>query len=349
MEELLVIDNYTSIDLASGSEIVKNQFSKHCVSIKGNVLNEIAEMISGAGKIKDIIDPEKSYMAKFPMDIVEKMNSGQYDIMKSKNGELLSTIIDKTLPKNKNIVHQIRLEEVCIGVEEKIKDLSSNLSNLILQQQLADLAQMLTKIQKTLIDVKRGQVLDRIGLVKSGRQQLEQAMKLSDNNPDKKQLIINAIRGLNDGRAQLELYIRDELRKEMKIPENKLLLMFKSLFNSDYYDQIESNFAELEEGMNAYFEATNLLAVSYEITDNREAIEEVFNPAKMLIQDCAHRMKVLSKVVLNGDINSVAWYDNEKILISEIYNYSKLKLSQENKYICIEFKGKDLLKGEIYE
>ncbi|EKY28084.1 hypothetical protein [Clostridium celatum] len=349
MDDLLVIDDYTSIDLVNGSEILKSKFSNRYINIKENLLNEISEMVSGAGKIKDIINPEKAYMAKFPTDILEKMNSGQYDIMKCKDGELLSTIIDKTLPKNKNIVHQIRLEEVSIGVEEKLKDLSANISNMVLQQQLADLAQMLNQIQKTLIDVKRGQVLDRIALVKSGREKLEQAMKLSDSNEDKKQLIINAISGLNDGRAKLELYIRDEMEKDIKIPENKLILMFKSLFNNSYYDDIESNFAELEEGINAYFEATNLLAISYEVTNNREAIEEVFKPAKRLIQDSAYKMKALSKVVLNGEVSSLAWYDNEEKILSEIDNYSNLKLLQEKKYICIEFKGKDLLRGRANE
>lgn len=345
MSDLVLHDDYTSIDLANGSDLIRNKFCNNYINIKGNVLNEIAEMVSGAAKIKDIINPEKSYIAKFPTDILEKMNSGQYDIMRSKkDGELLSTIIDKTLPKNRNIVHQIRLEEVSIGVEEKFKDLSSNISNMVLQQQLADLAQMLNRIQKTLIDVKRGQVLDRIALVKSGREKLEQAMKLSDSNGDKKQLILNAISGLNDGRSQLELYIRDEIKKDIKIPDNRLRLILKSLFNNGYYDEIESNFAELEEGMNAYFEATNLLAISYDLTNNREAIEEVFIPAKKLIQDCAYKMKGLSKVVLNGETSGLAWYDNEQKILSQMDNYSNFKLAQDKKYICIEFKGEDLLK-----
>lgn len=349
MNNSLVLNDCETMDLVSNSKVLKSEFNNHYLNIKDKVFNNVTEIISGAEKIEEIINPEKTYIAKFPLDIIEKMNNGQYDLMKSKDGEILSTIIDTTLPKNRNIVHQVRLEEVSIGIKEKLKDLSANVSNMILQEQLADFSQKLNQINIKLIEVKRGQVLDRIALVKSGREKLEQAMQLSDSDPNKKHLIINAISGLNDCRAQLELYIQEMLKKEIKIPEKKIVLIFKALFNNEYYDELESIFGELQEGMNAYFEATNILAISYEIIDSREAIKEVFSPAKCLIQQCAGKMRSLADVVLDGKINNKAWYNDENKLLLEMNNYTNFKISKEKEYVSMEFKGKELLEAGVYE
>ncbi|WP_394870321.1 hypothetical protein [Clostridium butyricum] len=349
MNNSLVFNDCETIDLGNSSKILNSQFNNHYINIKDKVFNNATEIISGAEKIKEIINPEKTYIAKFPLDVIERMNNGQYDLMKSKKGEILSTIIDKTLPKNRNIVHQVRLEEVSTGIQEKLKDLSTNVSNIILQKQLADFSQKLEQINIKLIEVKRGQVLDRIALVKAGKEKLEQAMQLNDNDPNKKQLIINAVSGLNDCRAQLELYIKEILKKDIKIPERKIVLILKALFNSEYYDELKSTYGELQEGMNAYFEATNILAISYQIIDSREAIKEVFNPAKCLIQDCAGKMRSLAGVVLNDKIDDDVWYEDENKLLLEINNYIEFKIPRKKEYISIEFKGKELLEAEIYE
>jgi len=340
MDKVIIVDDQDIIDSAYNSQTIKREFIRHFEHNKGNIAAGLAEILSGIENVKDIIKPERTFIAKFPKDVLEKINSGQYDIMKTKNGEILSSIIDTTLPKNRNIVHQLRLDEVDPNINEKLKNLSTNVANFALQQQLANLTEMLSQIQSLAIDIKRGQVTDRIGLIISGKNQLEQAMQMKESDVNKQYILMNAIKSLNDGRAQIDLYLRDELNKNLDVPKNKFLLFCKSFINSKFYKDIEKQFGELQESISAYFEATNLLASAYEILDSKEALSKVFMPAKELIEISHERMSELSELALDGiDNKSSHWYAQPQIFINKIDNYSKLilPLSEQNKYVSIKF------------
>ncbi len=350
MNELNIVDNFEIINTPNESNIINSEFMFLFKKNKGNVGFGIKEVLSSIDTIKDIIDPEKTYIVKFPKDILEKMSSGQYDFMKTKGGEILSNIVDKNLPGNRNLVHNLRLEEIDINVAEKVKDLSTNVMNLALQQQLANLTEMLSHIQTLAIDIKRGQVTDRIALVLSGQNQLEQAMLLSDENPNKEHIIRSAMKSLNDGRSQLDLYIRGELYKAPNIPNNKFKILFNSVFISDFYNNMNNLFSEVEEGINTYFKATSLLAKSYEILNSKEALSKVFEPAKELIEITYKKMNYISEIVLDYKENSqIQWYQQPQVLINEIEKYSRFSLPEEIDYISMEFTGNDLVKEAINE
>ncbi|EGP5302239.1 hypothetical protein EAC14_14320, partial [Enterococcus faecium] len=170
------------------------KMSKNKIS---NIVSSISEVTSGVKNLKDIIDPEKEYIAKFPKDILDKINSGQYEIMKSKSGELLSTIIDKSSPR-KNIVHQIRLDQVPFDLSDKVQNISTNVASMAIAQQLAEISETLSDILGISEAINRGQQNDRIGLVLSGKNQLEQAFEIANDQKSREALIMQAIKSLND-------------------------------------------------------------------------------------------------------------------------------------------------------
>lgn len=157
------------------SPIIYNDSKKRTNNRTGSIASSLYELTSGIKNIKDIIDPKKEYIAKFPADVLDKINSGQYDFMKSKDGELLSTIIDKTSPR-KIAVHQIRLEQIPADLADKVQNLSTNIAAIAIEQQLAEISEMISEILGLAEAIKRGQQNDRIGLVLSGKNQLEQAL-----------------------------------------------------------------------------------------------------------------------------------------------------------------------------
>lgn len=171
-----LIKKSNEISGTSDKSLVVKEFVEKFSQKRLLIANNLTQVLVGVSNIEEIISPEKIYIAKFPKDVLMKIDSGQYAVMKDKSGEILSTIIDTTLPKNRNIVHQLRMEEVNPNFSDKMKDLSSNVTNIAIQQQLAELAQMLAQIQTIVLEIKRGQMTDRIGLVFSGKNQLEQAL-----------------------------------------------------------------------------------------------------------------------------------------------------------------------------
>lgn len=345
----LIIKNQHDISTTADKSLMFREFTEKYSNNRGLIVNSIIDILSGTNNIKDIISPEKVYIVKFPKDVLDKIESGQYAVMKDKTGEILSTIIDTTLPKNRNIVHQLRMDEIDPNIKEKIKNLGTNITNIAIQQQLADLSRMLLKIQTIVLEVKRGQMTDRIGLILSGKNQLEQALQLQDSDPNKRDLIRGAIKGINDGRAQLELALKDEINKKVSISDNKFILLIKSLFNSNYYKEIEHQYSTIQEGMDAYFEATRLLALSYTIIESKEAIQRILEPTIHMIEISHEKMKKMSDLVLVGKKTNENWYENPQGIIDEILRSNQLVLPDDVEYVSVEFSGREVLEEGIDE
>lgn len=347
MNEIIIEDKNEIARKVHDSQIISNELNNALVNRKNSIAVLLSEITTGLKNLMEVINPDKIYVAKFPKDVLEKINLGQFDIMKTKSGELLSTIIDKTAPANKNIVHQLRLEEIDPRFTEKLQNLSTNVTNLAIQKQLADISEMLSEIQALTIDIKRGQVLDRIGLVISGKNQLEQALELPNDNPKREQLILGAIKSLNDGRSQIDLYFRDEMKNATSVPRNKLFLALKCLLDSNFYSKIENKFNGLQESFQAYIYATNLLATAYERIGSTEALPKVFEPAKSLIEDNAANMIPMSYLVLDGKADTKnQWYNHPHSYVDKIENYTKQALLDNVEYISVEIPGKKLLEGK---
>lgn len=345
MSEVVILDDFKMTSYPNDTKVIKDEFINHFVKDKRQIINNLSEVISSINSVKEVINPEKTYIAKFPKDILDKINSGQYDIMKTKDGEILSTVIDTTKPKNKNIIHQIRLDEINPNIVENITSISNSLTNLAQQQQLANVSLMLSRIQTLAIDIRRKQVLTVIGLVNSGKKQLEHALLLPDSDPNKNQDIHDAKKSLYDGMSQLELFIKDELKNQIDIPKNKFLLTIKSLFDTNFYDSIKQQYTELQEGIAAYFEASNFLVLAYENMNSKETIPAVLESTKEMIEISHGRLTELSDLVLNGvNNNKTQWYKQPEVLLDEIVNYNRLELPDEVEYVAIEIQGSDLSK-----
>lgn len=330
------------------SQMISDEVSRGMTNRKNNILSVLSEVTSGISNIKEILDPDKIYIARFPKDVMEKMNEGQFDIMKSKSGDLLSTIIDKTKPANKNIVHQLRLDQMDPAFAEKMRSLSSNVTNIAIQKQLADVTEMLSEIHSLSKDIKRGQVIDRIGLVMSGKSQFEQALEISSGNPQREQLMLNAVSSLNDGRSQLEMYFKEEAKNIPRIPNNKFLLTMKCLFDTKFYNKVENFYNELQESFEAYVYATNLLAAAYENIGRAEVLPKVYEPTRILIKDYSDKMIPLSQMVVAGNVEAkTCWYNNPSEYIEAIEVYTKRALLDEVECISIEFVGSELLEGNV--
>ena len=343
MADFLIKKN-NEISGTSDKSLVVKEFVEKFSQKRLLIANSLTQVLAGISNIEEIISPEKIYIAKFPKDVLMKIDSGQYSVMKDKSGAILSTIIDTTLPKNRNIVHQLRMEEVNPNFSDKMKDLSSNVTNIAIQQQLAELAQMLVQIQTIVLEIKRGQMTDRIGLVFSGKNQLEQALQLNVTDPNRNGLIINSITTINTGRAQLDLALRDEIKRKIDIPENKFKLFLKSFFCSNFYKGIEEQYATIQDGMFAYFEATRLLTLAYSVIDSKDALQKVLEPASNIIEISQPRMKMLSALITEGDNRSdELWYDNPQKLLDKIRSTNQLELPKSIENVALEFSGRELL------
>jgi len=147
----------------------------------------------------------------------------------------------------------------------------------------------------------------------------------------------------------LELALKDEINKKLGISEIKFILLIKSLFNSNYYKEIEDQYSAIQEGMYAYFEATRLLALSYTIIESKEAIPRMLEPTIHMIEISHEKMKKMSDLVLVGKKTNENWYENPQGIIDEIIHSNQLVLPDYVEYISVKFSDRELLVEGIDE
>jgi hypothetical protein len=320
------------------SPIIKNGFSNKFLSMSRSVLNELAFAITSSKNLIDI-NPEHIYVAKFPKDILQKLKTGEYKIMKSKSGDLLSNVIDKNLPANKNIVHNIRLKELNLN---RMQNLANNMMSMAMQQQLAEISEELADIKAITVSIKRGQILDRIGFILSGRQQLEVALQASKKNRD--DLLNHAIQSLSIGRSQLELAMGDEVKNCVNVPKGYFSCLWKSFIDHKFIENCETTYNDIQEYIPAYLDASLLLSYAYVEVGEHQALSHILGPTKIIIQKCADTMQSLNKIVVKNNNNNIFWYNNIPEISSIIDDYSNKALLDTTEIISIEFKGEDFIR-----
>ncbi|MCT2346571.1 hypothetical protein M4D71_20675 [Niallia taxi] len=333
--------NSSISDNVFDSQIIKNDQLKSTQNKVNDIVATFAGLVPATEQLKQIINPEKIYVAQFPKDILEKMKSGEYDLLHTKSGDILSNIIDKTLPKN-NIIHNVRLAELNPDMVNKVQNLSNNVMNMAVQQQLTMVLEELSEVKKLSASIKRGQELDRIGLVYSGKRQLENALEASRES--RTILIQNAIQSLENGRTQIEYNLKESLNQIQDIPTSKFKILFKNLFNNAFYGECENTYNDFQESFRAYLDASIYLAIAYSQINSEKAMLKVFEPTKSLILESSPKMKLLSSIAVSGKIaDDLMWYGNTEKIIKFIDNYSQNSLLNSSDFITMEIEGRKLI------
>ena len=310
---------------------------------RNGTIATIAECFKGYENIKSLINPKRDYLVRIPAKILKQIDKGNYDFLKSKDGETLATIVDIT-KKRKKFVHNLKIDEIKNIDISYLNNLKSNIYNITAQQQHAELAQMLSNIQMSIDQVSRGQTTDRFALVYSGKEMIEQALSLPDSDPNKNYLIMNAISKINEGKNKIELSIMDIINSEISFSNNKLMQTIESFLKPSKYYQIETQYYTIHEGVKVYFEATRLLVLSYSLIQSEGAIEKVISSAKNFTFIASDKMRNISAFVQEGDSENTLWFEEPEKIVERITFISDNLNIEDFDFISIEFNGEELQK-----
>lgn len=112
--------------------------SKKIVTTVNIENNSILKFASHLPIIRQALQFEKGFTAIIPEDLKKGIGDGIYKIMQSKDGSIISTIVDS---KTGKIVHQMRLQEFTKMVNPAA--LSQAMNNMCMQMQLEEIQQTL--------------------------------------------------------------------------------------------------------------------------------------------------------------------------------------------------------------
>ena len=190
--------------------VISYEDNKNFFSYFGKWENIQAELPAIAEVILSMAQKEHIMVAKLDPYIKELIKKGIYRFSIDKQGEILPTIRD-----GKNIVKQVRLEDVSIS-----PNLTQSLNNLSVHATMAQILDEIEFMCDAIRDIHIELQNDRLAMADSARDKLKQAMKIQDANLREKALLdvissaTDAKRVLMRNFSQNLLYVRENYQKK---------------------------------------------------------------------------------------------------------------------------------------
>ena len=276
---------------------------------------------------------------------MQKFQNGEINFQKTADRKsLLPNFVTKGT--NNEIVSKARLEKIILDNPEALQNVVSNVNQLANAQKINDLEILLSEVKQIGLDIRQGQKDDRRAKILGAESTINHALMMSNDNPQKQFLLLNAVSQLNEGREALITEFENEVSKQISIPNSKVALFFKSIFDDKFNEDISKSFFELNDQFSYIVKASDLLAKTYSVTGNGELIATVYLPVKSLVEN---HNEYVSKLVELQDLDSeenqrqMKWCIEPTEFIKQI---GATELSEDD-VITIEFTGKELLKGEV--
>ena len=335
-----------NLDLKNSNE--NNQIAINFLKNKNLNLEQagryFSTVVNSYNEIKQNINPEEIYIVKFTQEQLQKFQNGEINFQKTADRKsLLPNFVTKGT--NNEIVSKARLEKIILDNPEALQNVVSNVNQLANAQKINDLEILLSEVKQIGLDIRQGQKDDRRAKILGAESTINHALMMSNDNPQKQFLLLNAVSQLNEGREALITEFENEVSKQISIPNSKVALFLKSIFDDKFNEDISKSFFELNDQFSYIVKASDLLAKTYSVTGNGELIATVYLPVKSLVEN--HRDYV-SKLVELQDLDSEESQRQMKWCIAPTEFIKQIGTTEllENDMISIEFTGKELLNGE---
>lgn len=278
-------------DLSRINDINNKQYNKNVDNIK-SIFQYIVRNCLTLNDINRLIS-EETLKVKIPKDVVEKLKDGSARFLNDKQGDMLPSIIGK----DGKIIRQIRIEDLGKQLTpEKV----SQLNNMVIQQQLADIYLKLEEIQEYVEDIIKGQRNDRYGKIDSGIYMYQQALNCNDSSM-KNIDISNAKQSISEAVNGLKKEIIDKMDYFKTMPKENTLSYYFNILKREYTSsKISKRAKEIYEDL-------------YYMTLGVYSLIQIYSDSNNLEQQKEIVLKPLKDIILEvNNINLLSWIPFDK-------------------------------------
>lgn len=185
------------------------------------LFDEIHDTLCSLPAFLEVVErsvPVQEWVAVFTDDQRKELAKGALKMLTKKDGKVLAVVVN---PNNKNqIVANIPLKEV-----KKIKDINPALNDLMVQMQLANLAQEMKEVHRVVSRIQQGLEFDRLASAYSNERKLKYARQIQNKELQTQALLMIA-HAAEDSRSRLMLGMKENIDFIMHQPENELIKLF---------------------------------------------------------------------------------------------------------------------------
>lgn len=309
------------------SEDLKNYFSRmpeithtlarHAIKTLSEIQNALYEAPSFIQFITDNCSSEATLQAVLTNDQKQKLKSGVLKLLSRKDGKLCASLVD---PSTNQIAANIPLEYANLS-----PDISQMTTDFAMQMQLAQVAEQMQELQRSIEDIQQGLENDRLATAYSCQQKFLQVMSLK-NSEIKKQALLQIAFDAEDSRNLLMLSQNENIAFIDQQPESS----FQKLFSGASSKEIHRRMEEIRKSL----EAVNAISLTeamvyHELGESEAAQKSLVYYAEYLDQAYFGKESLLKRLDLLDPAPVNYWSEQlptlkQKILALPYMNAEKL-------------------------
>ena len=317
----------TSLEVVgeNGSKVLQINKSESDIDYMG-ALDRAAQYVNMAN-VANTIEKGVKYLVQVPVKNTKGASAELASLLKlTENGKL--KLVDQ-LPINQP-------DQV-----NPYQDICNSYHNIVMQQQLGQIAETVSETYETIKMMAVGQHDDRLALIESGKEQILLAMSIQDEE-HKKDLLRSGAHDLLLGKEQIGKALARKVENFKALPDGKFSLILNTLAKPDYLSKKDDEVEAIQDCYSMYVEATKMLATAYAYAGETGAVEQTFKKSVSFLKDIDFSA-VKTIGISHKDADLSDWFFNHPVEYVEAVKRPCLEAAKDYDYGQIEVRGEDLL------
>ena len=317
----------TSLEVVgeNGSKVLQINKSESDIDYMG-ALDRAAQYVNMAN-VANTIEKGVKYLVQVPVKNTKGASAELASLLKlTENGKL--KLVDQ-LPINQP-------DQV-----NPYQDICNSYHNIVMQQQLGQIAETVSETYETIKMMAVGQHDDRLALIESGKEQILLAMSIQDEE-HKKDLLRSGAHDLLLGKEQIGKALARKVENFKALPDGKFSLILNTLAKPDYLSKKDDEVEAIQDCYSMYVEATKMLATAYAYAGETGAVEQTFKKSVSFLKDIDFSA-VKTIGISHKDADLSDWFFNHPVEYVEAEKRPCLEAAKDYDYVQIEVSGEDLL------
>ena len=338
-EDVELVEGEIVID-KSGNKVLRIIKSMTDVDYMG-ALDRAAQYVNMAN-IARTIEKGVEYVVQIPAKYQKQFEAGEYFINKNKTtGIEWPTLMRKAENGQYRFVDDLPIKQQEFIKGNPFQDMCNSYHNIVMQQQLAQIADTVAETYETVKMIEVGQQDDRIALIESGKEQILLAMSIQDEE-HKKDLLRSGAHDLLLGKEQIGKALLRRVEAFKALPDSGFSMFFTTLTRPGYLSKKDDEVEAIQECYSMYIEATKMLAATFAYTGETAAVEQTFKKSISFLKEIDFSA-VKTIELSHKDVDLSDWFFNHPVEYIEVEKAPCLDSAKEYDYVQIEVSGDDLL------
>ena len=224
------------------------------------------------------------YVVQIPAEFQAAYESGEMFIMDNmKTGKKWPSLMKIAEDGKHQVVTPLPIAEQAIFQGNPVQELANSHHNILMQQQVAQLTELVERTYRVVEQIKHGQMDDRIGLLEAGKNGLILAMSMPEGEERNRQ-IDSSRQNLLVAQAQIVKSLERCAKEFEPLPKAAPIRFMREVIHSGYLAEKRRDVQEMQDYYDLYLQATKLLAASYAICGNLDTAEQTFRLSESTIR-----------------------------------------------------------------